>query len=85
MPEITAWHWFALACLFFIVEMLIGTEFLLWLGIATSASALVAYFVSRYWVAATTYIVCIFYCCIAGHLEKNCKTRTCYRPAKPEF
>lgn len=43
MPELSAWHWFVAACLFFTVEMLIGTEFLLWMGIATSASALVAY------------------------------------------
>lgn len=43
MLAITAWHWFILACALFIIEILIGTEFLLWLGIATSISALVAY------------------------------------------
>ena len=43
MFEITAWHWFALACIFFIIEILAGTEFLLWMGIATAVSALVAY------------------------------------------
>ena len=35
------WHWILIACVFFSAEILIGTEFLLWLGLAALTSAII--------------------------------------------
>ena len=35
------WHWVLIACVFFSAEILIGTEFLLWLGLAALTSGII--------------------------------------------
>lgn len=41
MYDPTFWHWVLIFCVLFAVEIMAGTEFLLWLGLAAVASAIV--------------------------------------------
>lgn len=41
MYDPTFWHWVLIFCVLFGIEIMAGTEFLLWLGLAAMASAVV--------------------------------------------
>ena len=46
---LTPWHWLTLAVVLIVVEMMMGTYFLLWVGFAAAATALIQWAFSIGW------------------------------------
>jgi len=46
---LTPWHWLTFAVVLIVIEMMMGTFFLLWVGFAAAATALILWAVSISW------------------------------------
>ena len=46
---LTPWHWLTFAVVLIVIEMMIGTFFLLWVGFAATATALILWMIGISW------------------------------------
>lgn len=69
---LTPWHWLTAAVLLIVIEMMIGTFFLLWIGFAAAATALVQWAFGISWqVQIVVFSILSLVSIIAWHFYKK--------------
>lgn len=71
---LTPWHWLTAAVILIVVEMMIGTYFLLWVGFAAAATALIQWIFGIGWQAQMMVFFILSLISIAGwyfYAKKN--------------
>ena len=72
LETLTPWHWLTLAVVLIVIEMMAGTFFLLWVGFAAAATAMILWMVGISWqVQFVVFFVLSIISILAWHYYKK--------------